>query len=271
MTPTPTRRRAVRQTPLLGGLAVLGVAALLGAAPAHAAAVPAAPVPVPAAPVPAAPVPAEGGTTDPSVAVSVPAAQPRTTYTPPPATSTTPPATPAGTGGTGGKKSGATPAADPAPTAAPATEPTIPDSPGTGDPAAVDKELYRAGGSVTVTASGFTAAEQVQLVLYSEPVLIGNFTAGPDGAVSITFTLPEDLRPGTHTVRLAGWSSSHVAVAELLVGTPAGAVVAADGGVPTWVWWVGGALGLAGAGYGGVRVVRAMRAAPTGATVEVVA
>jgi hypothetical protein len=251
MIPTSTRHRAARPALIGGGIVALALATLLGAAPAH----------------------AEGGSTDPSVAVSVPAAQPRAT-TPPPVTppASTPPAStpPAATGGTGGKKSGGTPAADPAPTAAPATEPTIPETPGTGDPAVVDKEMYRAGGSVTVTASGYTPGEQVQLVLYSEPVLIGNFSADAAGAVSIAFTLPEDLRPGTHTVRLAGWSSSHVAVAELLVGTAPGAVVASGGGVPTWLWWVGGALGLAGAGFGGVRVVRAMRAAPVSA-VEVAA
>jgi hypothetical protein len=232
MIPTSTRHRAARPALIGGGIVALALATLLGAAPAH----------------------AEGGSTDPSVAVSVPAAQPRAT-TPPPVTppASTPPAS--------------TP---PAATAAPATEPTIPETPGTGDPAVVDKEMYRAGGSVTVTASGFTPGEQVQLVLYSEPVLIGNFSADAAGAVSIAFTLPEDLRPGTHTVRLAGWSSSHVAVAELLVGTAPGAVVASGGGVPTWLWWVGGALGLAGAGFGGVRVVRAMRAAPVSA-VEVAA
>ncbi len=148
------------------------------------------------------------------------------------------------------------------------TEPAIRPTPGTGDPAAVDKDVVEPGGSLTVTATGFDPGEQVQVLLYSDPFLVGNFSSDEAGDISVTFTVPHDLRPGTHTVQLTGWASGHVAVATFLLASGPLAPSGPSGGVPPWAWWVGGALVLAGLGYGGWRLVQVMRA-PTPALGEV--
>lgn len=140
------------------------------------------------------------------------------------------------------------------------TEPDIPSTPASGDPAALDQEVYEAGGSVTVTASGFDPNEQVQVVLYSDPILIGNFAADEAGDISVTFTLPKDLLAGPHTVQLTGWASGHIATAQFLLGTAPLASAGGTGGVPPWAWWAGGAVAAAGLAYGGWRVLQVMRA-----------
>lgn len=198
------------------------------------------------------------------VAAPSPTPTPTSTSTPSPSATSTPPAATApdsraGSVGSRDQHSGDAPQDDDAPSPAP-TEPALRPTPGTGDPAAVDKDVYQPGGSVTVTAAGFDPGEQVQVVLYSDPLLIGNFSADQAGNVSVTFALPEQLLPGTHTVRLTGWASGHVAVAELLLAGEPLVTTDAAGGVPPWAWWAGGAAVLAGLALGGWRLVQVMRA-----------
>jgi hypothetical protein len=102
--------------------------------------------------------------------------------------------------------------------------------------AAVDKDLYLPGNKVTATASGFEAGERVQLVLFSEPHLIGNFTADPQGQVQAIFAVADDAPAGTHSVQFTGWCGTVTARADVLVGSPA--APPAEDGWPAWLWWL---------------------------------
>jgi hypothetical protein len=116
-------------------------------------------------------------------------------------------------------------------------EPAVPSAPA-GDAWAggVDKDYYLPGNKVTATASGFGSGERVQLVLFSDPQLIGNFTADAEGQVEAVFAVADDLPAGTHQIQFTGWCASMTALAEVLVGSPP--APAGDRGIPAWVWWL---------------------------------
>jgi hypothetical protein len=123
--------------------------------------------------------------------------------------------------------------------------------------AAVDKDLYLPSHKVTATASGFEVGERVQLALFSDPRLIGNFTADAEGRVEAVFAVADDAAPGTHSIQFTGWCGAVVARADVLVGVPADPPP--DDGWPAWLWWLL-ALGLALALAWTIRrAVRAMR------------
>jgi LPXTG-motif cell wall-anchored protein len=134
------------------------------------------------------------------------------------------------------------------------TVPTAPTAPG-GSPASVDKASYVPGEAITVTGTGFTPGEQVEVWLHSDPQWVGTALAGADGTVTHTFTLPVDLEPGRHHVELIGVSSGLVAATPEFTVVAAGtaAPVASSGTLPytgsdtTGVLWAGGALLLSGA------------------------
>ena len=256
-TPTPARC-SIRGVAI--GAVVLGamLAALLGfAAPASAA--------------------DDGGDTDVSVIIPAAPAPSPSPVNPPPAG----PATPPTGGATGGAAGGGAPSAGagrsgsgngaavgggPAAPAdiAPATEPAIGTEPEPGSlpEVVLDEEIYMPGDTITATAAGFTAGEQVQVVLFSDPVLIGNFTAGVDGSVSTAFGVPKDILAGAHTVQFTGWASDGIATGDVMIGTPTAAVNSVQG-IPTFIWWIGGGvLGLLALGFVGFLAIRAMREAP---------
>jgi hypothetical protein len=204
----------------------------------------------------AAPAPVDTHGSD--VTVSVPAA------TPAPSTSA-PPVMPPSTGGTGGAGgagtsggsgggravggAGTAPAAETAESGSSACvpkEPAVPTAPATetAGEASVDKEVYAAGETVTAIAAGFEPHEQVQLVLFSEPALVGTFAADDTGAVTAQFAIAAETLAGTHTVQFTGWCGS-VSGVEILVGTTNDSASAGPQGVPPWLWWAGGLLGLA--------------------------
>jgi hypothetical protein len=163
-------------------------------------------------------------------------ATPAPTSTSPGSTSTTPTrrATTGGAGGTSG--GGATPSASPAAQPCVQTEPAIPSTPNQdAAAAAVDKDIYLPGSKVTASVAGFEAGEREQLVLFSEPHLIGNFTADHEGQVEAVFAVADDAPPGTHTVQFTGWCGVVKARADVLVGVPADEPQEA---APTWLWWL---------------------------------
>lgn len=164
--------------------------------------------------------------------------------------------------GTGSAPRAADTDAGDAPTA-PATEPAISGTPATtAEEAKADAVTYPAGGRVTVTAEGFTPGEQVQVVVYSEPVLIGNVPARDDGTFEHAFGLPSEIAPGTHTVQLTGWQSQRVAQVKVVVtGEPLTAGQApALPDIPAWLWWVLGGIAAVLVLVGGWWIVRVMRA-----------
>jgi hypothetical protein len=209
--------------------------------------------------------PAPSDTTGSHVTVSVPSEAPASGPDPDPVPRDTGGTTVGGvTGGGftgGGSGSGAGRQVEQAAVvAAGPTEPRIARTPSTsGERATVDKSAYRAGDPLTVSFGGFTPGEKVQVVLYSEPILIGNFDAGPDGAVAQAFTLPSDLPAGAHTLQLTGWQSGKVATVSFVVASPATAAAPDIQGMPVWAWWIGGGVLAILAAVGAWWLVRALR------------
>jgi hypothetical protein len=92
----------------------------------------------------------------------------------------------------------------------------VPDLPAGGttvDPkvATLDTTSVRAGGQLTVSGTGFTPGEQVEVWLFSDPVWVGTTTATAEGTASLTFTVPLDTPAGLHHVEMKGITSGHVA------------------------------------------------------------
>lgn len=109
---------------------------------------------------------------------------------------------------------------------------------GTGDTTGIDFDLSsltadvalssataHPGDAVRVTASGFATGEPVQIELHSAPVVLASVTAGVDGTVDTTVTIPADIAAGEHRIVLVGAMSTLTGGAPLTV-----TAVAAPGG-----------------------------------------
>jgi Bacterial Ig-like domain (group 3) len=66
------------------------------------------------------------------------------------------------------------------------------------------------GEKITVTGSGFDAAEKVTITVHSTPVGLGTVVSNGVGAVVATVVVPSSLAAGSHTLTLAGASTSGV-------------------------------------------------------------
>jgi hypothetical protein len=60
------------------------------------------------------------------------------------------------------------------------------------------------GGTVTVRGQDWLADTSVSVTLRSEPVLLGNATAGADGTFTQSYAIPAATPAGAHTITLAG-------------------------------------------------------------------
>ncbi|RQP12848.1 MAG: hypothetical protein EAS51_01620 [Microbacteriaceae bacterium] len=60
----------------------------------------------------------------------------------------------------------------------------------------------RAGGTVTVQASGLLAGESYTVELHSDPVVLGTAVADGAGTIAATFRIPASIAPGRHTLVL---------------------------------------------------------------------
>jgi len=222
-------------------------------------------------------------TNDSDINVVVPEATPTAT-TPPPTTApptTTPPTADGdnnggGNNGNGGGGSGnngngnnagtgggvsvtSTPSSSANTTSCASTEPSVPSSPAkAGNEASFDKDIYYQGDTVNVTANRFTAGEQVQLVVFSDPTLIGTFAADETGTVRATFTVSDSMTTGAHTLQFTGWCKT-VALGSVLIGsTGQGQAHTWLASVPVAVWWILGVLLVLALAYGAWRVWRVL-------------
>jgi cobalamin biosynthesis Mg chelatase CobN len=148
-----------------------------------------------------------------------------------------------------------TPTTEPtaAPTATPTGEPTPTPStpPGGGSGAAaisLSAASIAAGSTLTVQGSGFTPGETVQLWLHSTPRLLVATTADTSGTVSISATIPADVEPGEHTLRLLGIASGLEASSTITVTAATGAGLSSTG--VAVAGWLGLAALLLAAGAG---------------------
>ena len=117
-------------------------------------------------------------------------------------------------------------------------KPTPPASPTSGaGKLTLDHDTITAKEWMTATGTGFTPGENVQFVYYPGAVVIGSFVADGKGKVEARFRIPDDMRPGVHTLEATGWTSKHVLNKEFTVTT------AAAGAFP-YLWWVWVVLGV---------------------------
>lgn len=87
----------------------------------------------------------------------------------------------------------------------------------------------QAGGTITVTGSGFTAGQNVLVEGHSDPYALGTATVGADGRLTISGTLPADFPAGEHSVVaiVDGQTIAAAAVTIAAAATPAPTVEAA--------------------------------------------
>ncbi|WP_166880066.1 hypothetical protein [Salinibacterium sp. ZJ450] len=188
-----------------------------------------------------------GPTLDVSIPTTSPSLQPTQQPTQKPTENVAPAPTetaaPANPGGSkGGAAAPAGTAADPAPTAPQA--PTPGQAPKTdADRAMLSTTNPKPGQRATFTGTGYTPGEQVQLVIYSTPVVIASYPAGDDGRVVAEFDVPKDLAPGAHTAEATGWQSAHVTNVRFIIASDAAAFGETDHPA-SGLWW---GLGIAGA------------------------
>lgn len=89
-----------------------------------------------------------------------------------------------------------------------------PEEPGEDEPAlSLDIHTVRAGASLLVGGTGFSAGEELGLELRSDPVLLTDVTADADGALSVTVDVPADTIPGSHTLVAVGADGDLASVA----------------------------------------------------------
>jgi hypothetical protein len=156
-------------------------------------------------------------------------------------------------------------------TAAPAPTTPAPSVVGSTDPAAntagtgskTGAATATPGAKITKVFTGFQPFEEVTLVLHSDPVVLGTFTADADGVVTAEFTLPAGTAVGTHHLVLDGNMGTHYS--ETIV-VAAGTTTASSGSLAYTGANVGLPLAL-GAGLlvagGGALVVTRRRASGT--------
>lgn len=110
-----------------------------------------------------------------------------------------------------------------------------------------------AGGTQTVTATGFQPGEMVDAVLHSDPVVIGSFPTDNAGDLNFQFVVP-DVEAGEHTLVLTGVASGITGSGTFTVEAPAGASIVgqlgATGTDANLLAMLGSLLLLVGAGFG---------------------
>lgn len=96
-----------------------------------------------------------------------------------------------------------------------------PDAPAP-DPAAiaVSAPSVVAGGTVTVSGTGFAAGERLELELHSTPVALGTATAGADGSLSQRVTIPASTPAGAHTLVAKRADGSEVSIPLSVASAP---------------------------------------------------
>lgn len=153
-----------------------------------------------------------------AISAPIPSDQPVTVVIPESSSNSNPHPTPSRGGGERGDSE-----SSPQPSAPPTNADGSPKPPGEPTKGAgklkADHERIETRGWMTVTGTGFTPGEKVQIVVYSEPIVTGSFLADGVGGLSARFLIPEQLRPGTHSIEATGWISRHVANVEFTVVT----------------------------------------------------
>jgi LPXTG-motif cell wall-anchored protein len=106
--------------------------------------------------------------------------------------------------------------------------------PPAGDTVAASDTTVEPGQPVTISARTFCAGCPVTFMLFSEPINLGTVDADANGVATITFTVPEELSAGTHTVEASGTGADGQPLTVTTTITVTGAAGGAGGGnLPT--------------------------------------
>ncbi len=89
----------------------------------------------------------------------------------------------------------------------PGTEPQPGTSPAAGPVAELSAGSVVAGGSVSISATGFAPGERIEVWLHSEPVRLAVLTADADGALRASVAIPAATEAGEHRLELRGADS----------------------------------------------------------------
>lgn len=119
------------------------------------------------------------------------------------------------------------------------------------------------GQTITVNCNGWMPNGEVEVILLSEPQLLDVVETDADGELARPVTIPSDVPPGDHTLRLSGVSAQgepQTVDIALTVRAPDGTDgdepgLAATGGNS----WVGALLGVGLLGAGGTALLIARR------------
>ena len=76
----------------------------------------------------------------------------------------------------------------------------------------VEVSQKAAGRTVTAGATLMLPGSLVEIVLRSDPVVIGSALVGADGSASVTGVIPEGREPGQHTIEVRGTGADGTAV-----------------------------------------------------------
>ena len=103
-------------------------------------------------------------------------------------------------------------------------------------PDAQGRLVVEDGGYVAVSGTGFAPGTDVDVWLFSLPVLLGTATVGADGGFAARFALPDSVPVGEHTVQLNGTAADGtlltVAAGLVVQATPTAAPTAAPSAAP---------------------------------------
>jgi hypothetical protein len=88
------------------------------------------------------------------------------------------------------------------------------------------------GQTIALSASGFAADETVEVVIYSEPVLLTTATVDATGALATEATIPSDAAIGSHTLAVYGDDDTATATIEV-TAAPSGSGAPVASGSPT--------------------------------------
>lgn len=98
---------------------------------------------------------------------------------------------------------------------------------------APDGTTVQAGSQLALAATGLTAGATYQVVLHSDPTVVGTLTADANGAATGSVTIPAGTTAGAHTVDLVDASGASAVVDPLAITVTAAASTAGTTGTGT--------------------------------------
>jgi len=99
--------------------------------------------------------------------------------------------------------------------------------------------VLQSGELANIAMSGLQPESEVEIVLYSEPQLLGVLTVDESGNLNTSVKIPSNIEPGSHTIVLTGTDKFGKPIVMKL-----GLIIFTNGGshIPIWMWAILGLL-----------------------------